>query len=175
VKRVFYASAAVLGLISAAGCASGRISEKSYLRAAAISDNRQLTFCFFDEDKTVVGTGDDTDSAKKAAELMCGRPVFTGFTELIIVDGKNSLMLLEHMLDSWRLSPSCTVVYSDNGEELLRDKGAELLIGTAHEAVKQGIAPECDIITVLGELCRDGSAGVAELRSDGSAGSRTIY
>lgn len=174
-NRLIFASAAALALMSSAGCASGRIHERSYLRAAAVSRSGQLTFSFFDEDNTVIGIGDDIDSAKSSAELVGGKPVFTGYTELVIVDGEGSLELLDHMLDSWRLSPSCTVVYSSSGEELLRDNDAERLIGITEQAVKQGIAPQCDIITVLGELCRSGQAEVAELNTDGSAGRRIIY
>ena len=173
-KRLLFASAAALAMIFAAGCASGRIHERSYLRAAA-ADNGRLTFSFFNEDDTIVGTGDDMDSAKSSAELLGGKPIFTGYTELVIVDGRDSLALLDYMLDSWKLSPSCTVIYSDNGEELLSEYDAELLIGMTEQAVKQGIAPQCDIITVLGELCHKGQAEVAELRADGSAGSRVIY
>ena len=174
-NRSFFASAAVLALISASGCASGRIHERSYLRAAAISCNGQLALSFFNEDDTIVGRGNDIDSAKSSAELIGGKPIFTGYTELIIIDGEGSLILLDHMLDNWKLSPSCTVVYSENGEELLRNYDAEHLIGIAEQAVKQGIAHECDIITVLGELCHNGQAEIAELRADGSAGSRVIY
>ena len=174
-NRFFYASAAVLALVSSAGCSSGRIHERSYLRAAAVSNSGQLTFSFFNEDDTVAGFGNDIDSAKSSAELIGGKPIFTGYTELIIIDGKDSLATLDHMLESWKLSPSCTVVYSDNGEELLRNNDAELLIGITEQAVKQGIAPRCDIITVLGELCRSGEAKVAELDSDGSVGSCCVY
>ena len=174
-NRFFYSSAAVLALISAAGCSSGRIHERSYLRAAAVSESGQLTFSFFDEDDTIACSGNDADSAKSSAELIGGKPIFTGYTELIIIDGKDSLAILDHMLDSWKLSPSCTVAYSDNGGELLRNNDAELLIGITEQAVKQGIAPKCDIITVLGELCRRGEAEVAELRTDGSAGSCSVY
>ena len=174
-NRSIFASAAVTALIFSVGCASGRIHERSYLRAAAVSRSGQLTFSFFDEDEPIVGSGDDIDSAKSSAELIGSKPIFTGYTELIVVDGADSLNLLDHMLDSWKLSPSCTVVYSGSGEELLRENDTEQLMGITEQAVKQGIAPECDIITVLGELCHNGQAEVAELRADGSAGSRVIY
>lgn len=174
-KRIFFASAATAALIISAGCASGRIHERSYLRAAAISRSGQLTFAFFDEDERIVSTGENIDAAKSSAELIGGKPVFTGYTELVIVDGEDTLPLLEHMLEHWKLSPSCTVVYSSSGEELLREYDAEHLIGITEQAVKQGIAPECDIITVLGELYQKGQAEAAELRADGSAGSRVIY
>ena len=67
------------------------------------------------------------------------------------------------------------VVYSENGGELLEKFGAEQLAGISEQAVKQGIAPECDVITVLGELCENGSATVAELYADGIASSHIIF
>jgi hypothetical protein len=159
------------------GCASGKIHERNYLRAAVISGtgNSSVTMAFFDNEDIVSAHGDDIDSARRNAELKNGRNVFTGYTELLIVDGADCRRLLEHMLNDWKVSPSCMVVYSDNGEKLLDEHSAEQLKGIAEQAVKKGIAPECDIITVLGELCTGASAQVAELRSDGTVSARDIF
>ncbi|WP_303825894.1 hypothetical protein [Ruminococcus flavefaciens] len=172
-NRKFFVSAAFMALLSVTGCASGRIHEKSYLRAVSVSGN-QLVFSLFNIDGVIVGAGDDMHSARRSAELIGGKPIFTGYTELVIVDGEDSLGVLGNMLREWKLSPSCRVVCSENGEELLRSNDAELLIGITDQAVKQGIAPPCDIIAVLGELCHDGQAETAELHSDGTVGSCVI-
>ena len=130
-NRFFYSSAAILALISAAGCSSGRIHERSYLRAAAVSESGQLTFSFFDEDDTIACSGDDADSAKSSAELIGGKPIFTGYTELIIFDGRECRELLGHWLGKWKISPSCRVVYCENGGELLAEAvRAEHIAGT---------------------------------------------
>ena len=160
-----------------AGCDAGRIQEKSCLRAAAVSGGTvtELTLAFFSEDETVTVEGEDISAALKKAELLKGRSIFTGYTELIVSDGQNSKEILADMLNERKVSPSCRVAYCENGRQLLEEHEAEQLVGTAEQAVRQGIAPECDIITVLGRLCADGAAAAAELYLDGTAGSRIIF
>ncbi|MBP5580939.1 MAG: hypothetical protein J6X85_03985 [Ruminococcus sp.] len=174
-KKIF---AAVLPLLTAlmTGCSAGRIHERSYLRALAVNGGaeKELTFAFFAEDGTVTATGNDIGSAKENAGLKNGRDIFTGYTELIIVDGKESRSILGEMLREWKVSPSCRVVYCNEGRKLLEENDTEKLLGIAGQAVKQGIAPECDIITVLGELCEYGAAEAAELYPDGTAGRHII-
>jgi hypothetical protein len=169
---------AALSLFSAllAGCSAGRIQERSYLRALAINreSGKELTFAFYAEDRTVTTDGESLTSARNSAGLKNGKEIFTGYTELIIVDGVDCREPLTEMLNSWKVSPSCRVVYSRDGRELLESVGAEKLIGITEQAVKQGIAPECDIITILGELCGYGSAEAAELYPDGTAGRHII-
>ncbi len=166
----------VLFLISATGCASGKIHERSYLRAAAVMKGADcgLTMSFYDEDEAVSAFGENMDLARSNAELKNGKPVFTGYTELILVDDMDCHEYLEHMLNDWKVSPSCIVAYCENGKELIEKSSAEQLAGIVRQAVRKGIAPECDIVTVLGRLCNGHSAEVAELYTDGTAGSRVI-
>ena len=175
-KKVMFAAVLPLLTVLMTGCSAGRIHERSYLRALAISGGaeKELTFAFFAEEDTVTAAGNDIGSAKENAGLKNGRDIFTGYTELIIVDGKDSLGILGEMLREWKVSPSCMVVYSSNGRQLLEENGAEKLLGMTEQAAKQGIAPECDIITVLGELCEYGTAEAAELFTDGTAGRHII-
>ena len=169
---------AALPLFSAllTGCSAGRIQERSYLLALAVNGEagKTLTFAFYTEDRTVTAEGESMTSARNSAGLKNGKEIFTGYTELVIVDGADCRDLLEEMLNSWKVSPSCKVVYSRAVRELLESTGAEKLIGITEQAVKQGVAPECDIITILGELYRYGSAEVAELYPDGNAGRHII-
>lgn len=166
--------ALLLALVSAisSGCASGRIHERSYLRAAAVTGTQQkeAVLAFFGEEDRIAASGGDMESMMKNAELKNGRDIFTGYTELIIVDGKECKGILTHMLNKWKLSPSCRIVCCEDGQSLLEEYDAEQLIGISEQAVKQGIAPECDIVTVLGQLCESGTAAAAELRPDGTAG-----
>lgn len=174
--RLFLA-ATVSAVVCVTGCASGKIHEKSYLMAAAVTekDETALTMCLFSEDFAVTASGKDMDGAVRAAELKNGKPVFTGYTELIIVDGNDSLRLLGHMLNNWKVSPSCMVVKCSDGRSLLEENDPRQLIGRAEQAVRQGKAPQCDIVTVLGELCCNSAAETAELRNDGSVGRCVIY
>lgn len=174
--RLFLA-AAVSSVVFLAGCASGKIHEKSYLMAAAVTekDETMVTMCLFSEDLAVTASGADVDEAVREAELKNGKPVFTGYTELIIVDGRDSLRLLGHMLNNWKVSPSCMVVKCSDGRTLLEENDPRQLIGRAEQAVSQGEAPQCDIVNVLGDLCRNSAAETAELRTDGSVGRCIIY
>ena len=176
-KKLISVTVLVFLSLFTTGCAAGRIQEKSYLRAASVRTGSvtELTLAFFDEEDTVTAEGADISAAIKEAELKKGRSIFTGYTELIIEDGQNSRELLEDMLNVRKVSPSCRVVYCENGRQLLEERDAEQLIGTADQAAKQGIAPESGIITVLGELCARGTAEVAGLSTDGAAGRHIIF
>ena len=169
---------AALPLFSAllTGCSAGRIQERSYLLALAANGEarKELTFAFYAEDGTVTAEGESMTLARNSAGLKNGKEIFAGYTELIIVDGIDCRDLLAEMLNSWKVSPSCRVVYSRDGRELLESTGAEKLIGITEQAVKQGLAPKCDMITILGELCEYGSAEVVELYSEGTAGRHII-
>lgn len=178
-KRLFLIFALLSAALMMTGCAStGRVHDKSYLRAVAFSgeNGETLTLSFFSEDEAMTVSGADMEEARKNAELEKGEPVFTGYTELVIVDGSPCRDVLEHLLSDWKVSPSCMIVYSDNGAELLEEYDPEKLLGMVRQAVKQGKAPECDLITVLGILCGDGRpAEIAELRSGGAEGKYYIF
>lgn len=171
----FFALLTALGLMCCTGCtASGRVNDKYYLRAVTISGNDgiSLDMDFFAEGAAVRGAeGDDIAAAKSQAELMCGRTIFTGYTELIVLSGCEPLGALEVMLRSWKVSPRCLVVYSS--EPLGEDASSEQLTGVVREAVGQGRAPECDMMTVLSGLLH-GGAVVPEVTDEGFAGTVTL-
>lgn len=161
------------------GCASsGLVHDKDYLRAVSVSGNgtKNMTFSFFsDEGKTVSATGKDMDEALKNAELKTGKPLFTGYTELVILGDCEYNEVLEELLNDWKVSPSCTVVCCENGSELLRRRDAELLSGQVRQAVEQGEVPESDIITVIGELLgSERCADLPETSLSGVCGVRRI-
>ncbi len=148
----------MLALPFLTGCASsGLVHDKDYLRAVSVSgtENKQVTFSFFSDGiDTVYAEGEGLEQALENAELITGRPIFTGYTELVILDGSDSEETLEHLLRDWKISPDCTVTYSKNGRELLEENPAEVLTGQVRQAEKQGLVLESGIITVLGELLR---------------------
>lgn len=174
--RKFAAFLPVVMLFSAAmtGC-SGHIHDKSYLQAVSVEGKEKttLTLSFYGEDSVVIGTGDDTDSAKHDAELKLGKEIFTGYTELVILDNEENAERLEYLLNEWRVPPSC-IISMGNGSELLQNVSADKLIGSVKQAKKQGTAPKCDIITVLSKLLHTESAETAELSESGFDGVKTI-
>lgn len=171
-KMLKWIPAVMLTAAVMTGCASsGLVHDKEYLRAVSVRGiaEKEMTFSFFsDETMTVSASGKDIEEALEKAELKAGKPVFTGYTELVIVGECEYEAVLGELLNNWKVSPSCRVVYSRNGEKLLRENQAEQLSGRIKQAVKQGEAPESDIITVLGELLSsEGSAVIPEMSSSG--------
>lgn len=165
-------------LFTFSGCASnGHVQDKNYLRAVSVSggEEKTVTFTFFTKDGQYITTsGEDITQAKEMAELRTGQKIFTGYTEMIVLDGSDSIDTLEFMLHKWKVSPSCIVAYSEDNDDIFKSS-VERLSGSVHNAVKQGKAPECDIITVMGELLSEKqSAQVAGITPDGFTEVHTI-
>ena len=158
------------------GCASdGNVSDKSYLRAAVIGADSVTMSFFSEEDEPVTVSADSPEEARSAAELSGGKKIFTGYTELVILDGSDSADTLELMLNEWKVSPSCIVACpKGSGAELLSARKAEELEGAVRVAQEQELIGRCDIVNVLGGLLGSGSAEVPELSRDGYVGKSTI-
>lgn len=161
----YYALAAAALMLT--GCTSnGLVHDKNYVRAAAVTSGNgaEITLAFFSDDtEPLTVSGESISDALSRAQLRTGREIFTGFAELLIIDGGAPAETLEYMLSEWKLSPSCSVAYSSSGGDVLMAEDAELLRGAVKEAERSGKAPDCGIVTVLKELMTDGSAEVAEL------------
>lgn len=137
------------------GCSStGLVHDKSYLRAVYAETNggeTHLSMAFFSDEETVSVSGEDIYSAVKSAEIQKGKPIVTGFTELVILGDGGEKEILEYMLNKWKVSPSCLAVKNTDGAEKIENCDIEKLIGTIRESVKQKKFPPCDIVTVLGD------------------------
>ena len=121
------------------GCASdGNVSDKSYLRAAVIGADSVTMSFFSEEDEPVTVSVDSPEEARSAAELSGGKKIFTGYTELVILDGCDSADTLGFMLNEWKVSPSCIVACPrGSGAELLSTRTAEELEGAVRVAQEQ--------------------------------------
>lgn len=172
-KTVLLMPLLMLSLAAFSGCsASERVHDKSYLQSASIegTDKKTLTLSFYGEDSVVTGIGESIDSAKHDAELQLGKEIFTGYTELLILDNAENTERLEYMLNEWRVPPSC-IIATGNGSELLKSVSAEKLIGSVKQAKEKSA---CDIVTVLSKLLHSEPAQTAELSERGFAGMRTV-
>lgn len=139
------------------GCTqTGLVHDKSYLRAVYIGKNNEMTLVFFSDDEIIETQGKDIDSAVELAEIKTGKPIVTGFTELIILGECNGAEVLEYMLNDWKVSPSCIVIEGQQSDGLLRKHYPELITGAVHEAEKQGMIKKCTIVAVLSEMLKKG-------------------
>lgn len=177
-KTIFLFSLTALILLT--GCAStGLVHDKLYLRAFSINKDTEteLTLSFFnDDEKTITASGNDIESALKNAEIKCGKPIVTGYTELVILEKCDYGKTLEFLLNDLKVSPSCIISYSTNGRKTLKESSAEKLNGSIKRANEQGKVHECSIITVMGDLFSDkGKAEIAEISDKGFIGNHFIY
>lgn len=164
-----------VGMISLTGCAaSGLVHDKHYLRAVSITEGTEteLTLVFFTEnDEEVTVTGKDISTAMKNAEILTGKEIFTGYTELAVLGNCDYRKTLEFLLNDWKVSPSCIITHSNEGGTILFERNTETLTGSVKRAQKQGKAPDCDIINVLGDMLDEkSSAEIAELDKGGNIG-----
>lgn len=168
----------ILGIIilfTFTGCESdGRVHDKNYLRAVSVNE-KSITLSFFNNNgKYITIDTNDLDFAKESAEIYTGKKIFTGYTEMIVVDDKNNIDILEFMLKKWNVSPSCIVAYSKDQKNIF-ENDIERLTGSIKNAVRQKKAPECDIITVMSRLLSENhSAQIAEISENGITAIHTI-
>ena len=164
--------------IICSACAAGNVHDKNYLRAIAIDGDveKEMTLTFFvKEGDSVTAKGDDISSALKSAELKSGNQIVTGYTELVILDELNGRETLEFLLNVWKVSPSCIIVYCEDGDKILENNSSDALIGSVERAIVQEKIPKSDIITVLGKLLNDERrAEIASISVDGVIGTHII-
>lgn len=163
------------------GCESGKVYDRIYNRAAVIEENYEekstVILSFYGEDNELYRTsGNDLNEALRNAEIGAGKSIFAGHTELVILGDCDYEETLAYMLNEWRVSPSCLVIYGgENAENILENTSASELADSVRRAAEQGKLPECDIITVLGGLLSDdGEAKIAAANENGFCGSRII-
>ncbi|MCD7891142.1 MAG: hypothetical protein LUG26_05065 [Ruminococcus sp.] len=170
--------AAVLAAASLTGCDSGRIYNKNYVRAAAVwgDTGSEAVIAFYDEEGIYSASGRDLQEIIRNTEIGVGKSVFTGHTELIILGECDYAETLTFLLNEWRVSPSCQVVYGgESAADVLEKLDAEALADSVSQAVEQGRAAPCDIVTVLGGLLSEsGAAEVAKVSENGFSGTAYI-
>lgn len=180
IRKVIF-TAMLLSSVFITGCSgTEQVHDKNYARAVAVSGAERVSavFSFFGEDSELCkAAGDDLAQVKRNAELSTGKTLFTGHTEMIVLgEGCDYAQTLEYLFNEWKVSPSCIVVYGGGDRErALENNEAEELVDSVRRAIEQGKAPECDIVTVLGELLSEkGQARIACIDRNGFSGSIKI-
>ncbi len=149
------------------GCNTGiDVNEMAYVRAAAVGGDR-VTFSFYLDEEVLSLSADNIEDAKSAAELALGKEIFTGHTELVILEQGNEQKILEFMLNQWKVPPACRVAYAEKVGDILKNRKAEEIVGVLKRAEEKRLTEKCDIVTVLGKILNGESGDLPVLTDDG--------
>lgn len=154
------------------GCSTGiDVNEMAYVRAVAI-DGNNCSFSFYLDEQVVSVSADSVESAESAAELALGKEIFTGHTELVILNECDEREILEYMLSEWKAPPSCRVANGENAGEILKNRKAEEIVGVIETAEEKGLTEKCDIVTVLGNFLNNKNGELPLLTDKGKLQNR---
>ncbi len=149
------------------GCSTGiDVNEMAYVRAAAIEGNN-VTFSFYLEEQVISLSADTLEDAKSAAELVLGKEIFTGHTELVVLGQGAERNTLEFVLNQWKVPPACRVAYAESSREILKNRKAEEIVGVLKRAEEKDFTEKCDIVAVLGRILNGESEDLPMLTGDG--------
>lgn len=149
------------------GCSTGiDVNEMAYVRAVAV-DSGNVTFAFYLDEQVISVSADSLESAESAAELALGKEIFTGHTELVILNECDEREILEYMLSEWKAPPSCRVANGENADEILKNRKAEEIVGVIETAEEKGLTEKCDIVTVLGKILNGENGDLPLLTDEG--------
>jgi len=160
------------------GCTNQEVQKKAYLRDISISGNeiKTVSMSFYNEDSKPTKTqSQNFDGILENSEVLNGKTIFTGHTELIILDECDYTETLRFMLEEWKVSPSCMIIYGgEDSGKIIASSDSEYLANSVRTAVKQKKIPENDIITVLSSLLQNNQCEIPVITSDGNFASGII-
>ncbi|HAP79354.1 MAG TPA: hypothetical protein DCQ78_04170 [Ruminococcus sp.] len=174
--KLLFIPVAVSALLS--GCTYQEVQEKAYLRGMSVCGNNSKTVSmnFYNKDsKPSKSKGENFESILENSEIKSGKSIFTGHTEIIILGECDYTETLRFMLEEWKVSPSCLIVYGgNNSEKIIENTDSGELADMVRTAVKQNKIPESDIITILSSLLKNHSSEIPAITSEGSFESKVI-
>lgn len=160
------------------GCTHQEVQEKAYLRSMSVSGNdlKTVSMNFYNKDSEPTKAQNNSfDGILENSEVKSGKSIFTGHTELIVLGECDYTETLRFILEEWKVSPSCIVIYGgDNSENIISDTDSGKLADSIRTAVKQNKIPENDIITVLSSLLKNHQSEIPEIDSEGNLRSIVI-
>ncbi len=158
----------IISMISLTGCSSHiNVNEMAYLRGLAV-DGNEITFSCYLDDEILTITSNDVNSAKSTAELALGKEIFTGHTELLILNNCDEKELLEFMLTEWKVPPSCRIATAKNCGNVLKNRDSEVLVGVIKRGEEKKITEKSDIVTTLGNMLNDIPQKLPKLTENGT-------
>ena len=143
--------ASILICTTLTGCTTKQVHDKYYLQTIYIKNKNDRIYTemvFYNDNSEIVeAVGDNFDEILKKSELSCGKTIFTGHTELIIMNNCDNYETLDYMLNEFKVSPSCKAVLGSDNLDV-----EYITSDVINVAIEQKKAPKCDIITILSDL-----------------------
>lgn len=143
------------------GCSVTQVKDRLYLQSIELSDFHHPTVqlhAFASDDANCSGSGSTLHAALEAAEVPAGRELFLGHLELLCLQDTAFTGQLTELLQSYRLSSGCKVIYTTHS---LESVDTEKLLESLKREEQNGRLPETDLFTILKEL--SSSSGTALL------------
>ena len=158
------------------GCSNTviEVRDRAFIQAIGIDGekNPSVVVSIFGNDSeeysTYNGEGKTIFEAISDAETKQDKNLFIGHIELIALGQRNLKDDLEILLSNNRISPSCTVVYSDiNAGEIISDKNSWKLLETIKIKSKSGYISEKSVANVLDDMLgSDNAAAIPIIEND---------
>ena len=137
----------------------------------SVSGNNPKTVSmnFYNKDSKPTNVQNNSfDGILENSEVKSGKAIFTGHTELIVLGECDYTETLRFMLEEWKVSPSCLIVYGGNNSgNIIENSDSGQLADSIRTAVKQNKIPKSDIITILSSLLKNNQSEIPAINSDG--------
>ncbi|MCI5844223.1 MAG: Ger(x)C family spore germination C-terminal domain-containing protein [Oscillospiraceae bacterium] len=134
------------------GCSVTQVKDRFYLQTIELSHFRypkvQL-HAFASDEADYAGNGSTLHAALEDAEIPAGRELFLGHLELLCLQDTAFVGQLTELLQSYRLSSGCKVIYTTRS---LESVNTEKLLENLKQEEQNGRLPETDLLTILKEL-----------------------
>lgn len=149
------------GTIFLSGCSVTQVKDRFYLQAIELSHYRYPTVqlhAFTSDQADCTGSGTTLHAALEDAEIPAGRELFLGHLELLCLQDTAFAGQLTELLQSYRLSSGCKVIYTAHS---LESVNTEELLENLKQEEQNGRLPKTELMTILKELSN--SSGTALL------------
>lgn len=154
------------------GCSSRKeVRERAFVQAVAVETQRDgnlsVAVRVFDDEETYFGNGEDFFMALDDAQQQQAKYFFTGHMEMLISSAEDNIKLLESLIKSNDIPPSCRFISGQRAMDIISDADCDRLAGIIKIKSESGNALGKSIWNVLEELTDKGYADTDLLNRQG--------
>ncbi len=173
---------AIISLILTAfiltGCSSKtEVRDRAFVQAVAVENNNdyvEVTVKLFDESDSYTGEGSDFFSAVNNAELKQDKKFFTGHMEFILSANEDNRIMLENIIKSNKIPPSCFLVYNENAGKFIENLDCDKFSGIFKIRYENDKALKKDIWNIVEGINSNGYCSVDCIQGNNSFGEINI-